>query len=104
MRSGSPMMMRSIFELRRFCAAATASAALVSWLPAETTSIYPWEASRLPGVPAPASILHYEPGERMIDHADALRYLDALAAASDRVRLFSYARSHEGRLLRYAVI
>ncbi len=67
-------------------------------------SLYPWEGARLAEVPPPEAVLSYRIGERLIGHADAERYLDALDAASDRVRLFGYARSHEGRLLRYAVL
>ncbi|MBI3448745.1 MAG: hypothetical protein HY049_07505 [Acidobacteria bacterium] len=71
---------------------------------ADTPSLYPWEGKRLDSVARPASVLGYEPGTRLVDHADTLRYFDALAASSDRVRLFGYARSHEGRILRYAVV
>jgi hypothetical protein len=70
----------------------------------EAPPLYPWPAERAASVPAPESVLGHELGRRIVSHADALRYLDALAAASDRVRLFGYARSHEGRLLAYAVV
>ena len=67
-------------------------------------SLYPWEGPRLGGVPTPKAILGYELCERIAGHAEVLRYLDALASSSDRVRVYDYGRSHEGRLLRYAVI
>jgi len=66
--------------------------------------LYPWEAKRLASVPSPASFLGYELGSTMVTDEEAGRYLAALAASSDRVRLFDYARSYEGRTLRYAVI
>ncbi len=56
-------------------------------------------------VPTPASLLGYEPGEFHTDYGNMLRVVDAIAgAASDRVRVFAYGRSVEGRPLRVVVI
>ena len=50
-----------------------------------------------PRVPSPASVLGFEPGVKPARYETVLRYAEALAAASPRVRLQRYARSHEGR-------
>ena len=56
-------------------------------------------------VPRPSSLLDYEPGEFLTDYGNMLRVVDAIAeAASDRVRVFVYGRSVEGRPLRLVVI
>jgi len=55
-------------------------------------------------VPAPASFLGYEHGEKYTFHAHILDYFEALAESSDRVTLHEYGHSHEGRRLVYAVI
>ncbi|MCS6953368.1 MAG: M14 family zinc carboxypeptidase [Bryobacterales bacterium] len=58
-----------------------------------------------PAIPTFEKVLGYAPGERISWHAALLEYLEALAAAApDRVRLFDYARSWEGRRLVYAVV
>jgi hypothetical protein len=56
-------------------------------------------------VPRPAAILGYEPGEFHTNHGNMLRVVDALSqAASDRVRIFDYGRSTEGRRLILIVV
>ena len=56
-------------------------------------------------VPPPARVLGYEFGDRISSHANIVRYLQALAAAEpNRIRIFEYGRSWEGRELIYAVI
>lgn len=57
-----------------------------------------------PAVPAFEQVMGHPPGARVTGSAEAVRYLDALAAASPRVQVREYARSHEGRPLRYAII
>ncbi|KPK79746.1 MAG: hypothetical protein AMS25_11540 [Gemmatimonas sp. SM23_52] len=58
-----------------------------------------------PGVPRPATLLGYEPGEFHTNYGNMLRVVDAIAAAaSDRVRIFDYGRSLEGRPLRLVVV
>jgi hypothetical protein len=54
--------------------------------------------------PSPSQVLGYELGDRFTDVADAVRYLDALAAASPRVRLRRYGESVEGRPLIHVVV
>jgi len=49
-------------------------------------------------------VLGYEPGERISSHANLLEYLEALAAAPTRMKIFDYARTWENRRLVYAVI
>jgi len=55
-------------------------------------------------VPAPQDHLRHAIGERFTRHADLLAYLRALAAASDRVLLRSYGRTHQDRELVHLVI
>lgn len=56
-------------------------------------------------IPTHTQILGYKVGERITNHADMLRFFDALEkAAPTRIKVFEYARSWEGRKLIYAVI
>jgi Zinc carboxypeptidase len=56
-------------------------------------------------IPTPQQVLGYAFGQEISRHADIRRYMEALAAAApDRMRLFDYGRSWEGRRLYYAVI
>ena len=55
-------------------------------------------------IPSPAGFLGYELGERYTLYADVVAYIKALAAASDRVTLHEYGRTHEGRPLHYLVV
>lgn len=58
-----------------------------------------------PVVPTFEEVLGHGPGERITSHAEIMRYLGALAAAMpDRMKVFDYARTWEGRELRYGVI
>lgn len=50
-------------------------------------------------------ILGHAPGERIVWHAEIVRYLEALQkAAPDRIRISTYAHSWEGRQLVYAMV
>jgi hypothetical protein len=55
-------------------------------------------------IPSFRQVLGYDPGDRITSHAGIQRYLEALAAASPRIRIFQYGESWEGRKLVYAVI
>jgi hypothetical protein len=57
-----------------------------------------------PAIPTYAKVFGHEPGERILNHADLLRYLDALAGASPRIRIVDYGKSWEGRRLVYAAV
>jgi len=52
-----------------------------------------------PEIPAPAAVLGFEPGERHPRHDQIVRYLTALAEASDRLRVEEIGRTHGGRPL-----
>ncbi|MBC6608232.1 zinc carboxypeptidase [Hymenobacter sp. BT188] len=52
-----------------------------------------------PAIPTPASVLGYEVGEWHVSHDQLLMYMRAVDAASDRVTLTEYARTHEHRPL-----
>jgi hypothetical protein len=53
----------------------------------------------LTGVPDPSSVLGYQLASKPARYVEIRAYAEALAAASDRVTLAPYARSHEGREL-----
>jgi hypothetical protein len=58
-----------------------------------------------PAVPTPVKVLGYDFGDRISSHANIVRYLQALAAAQpNRVKLFEYGKTWEGRELVYAVL
>ncbi len=58
-----------------------------------------------PSIPTIKQVLGHEPGARIAPPEEIQRYFEALAkAAPERIRLFGYARSWEGRRLLYAVI
>lgn len=59
-----------------------------------------------PSLPTPLSILGHNPGDDfyLADYEDTLRYFHALAAASDRIKMFTIGTSSEGRPIEIAVI
>lgn len=57
-----------------------------------------------PRIPTYRQVLGYDPGERLTSDRDILRYLDTLASASPKIRVFDYGSSWEGRKLVYAVV
>jgi hypothetical protein len=86
--------------LRMFSLAVAACAALWAQKPFE----YWPGASYDPRIPTFRQVLGHDAGERVTSHAGIVRYLQALAAASGRVKVFDYAESWEGRKLVYAVV
>jgi hypothetical protein len=79
---------------------------LLLTLPAAPQSAFEYwpGASYDPRIPTIRKVLGHDPGERITGSAELVRYLEALAAASGRVKLFDYAKSWEGRRLVYAVV
>ena len=57
-------------------------------------------------VPTPASVLGHTPGEDfyLADYEDTIRYFHALAASSDRIKMFTVGKSTEGKDIEIAVI
>jgi hypothetical protein len=49
-----------------------------------------------PRIPTFHQVLGYDPGERITPHAGLVRYLEALAAASPRLKVFDLAEGWEG--------
>ena len=62
-------------------------------------SYYLPEQSYDNSIPTPKSVLGYDVGEWHVSHDQMTYYMRALAAASDRIEIQEYARSHEGRPL-----
>lgn len=67
---------------------------------------YFWEnADYDPSIPTVKSVLGYTSGEKITTHGDLVRYFEALAeAAPDRIKIFSYGETWEGRKLIYAAV
>jgi hypothetical protein len=55
-------------------------------------------------VPSPAEFLGYPLGNRFTHHEEIVHYLDHLAARSDRVSIWQYGTTYEGRPLKLAAI
>ncbi|WP_374764339.1 M14 metallopeptidase family protein [Yunchengibacter salinarum] len=94
-----------INSLAVFLAAALMVVALVR--PAMAEQAPPaWPGVSLdPAIPTVADVLGYESGSRITTHADMVRYMQALKdAAPDRIKLFRYGETWEGRALIYAAI
>ncbi len=89
--------------MKRFAAVLFLSFAAV-WaraVPAEPVALSyylsPEGADYDPEVPEPAEVIGFQPGEWHLRHDQIVRYLETLAEGSERMRLFEYARSHEGK-------
>jgi hypothetical protein len=50
-------------------------------------------------IPSPDSVLGYPLGERFTPHSSILQYFEVLDAASDRVELWEYGKTYEGKSL-----
>jgi hypothetical protein len=61
-------------------------------------------SSHDPRIPTFHKVLGYNPGDQITTHAGLVRYLNALAAASGKLKVFDYAESWEGRKLVYAAV
>ncbi|MBI1391746.1 MAG: peptidase [Alphaproteobacteria bacterium] len=58
-----------------------------------------------PAIPTLEAVIGHRSGEKITRPADAIRYMQALAAAApERIKLVEYARTWEGRPLVYAII
>ncbi|MEP6906609.1 MAG: M14 family zinc carboxypeptidase [Pseudoxanthomonas sp.] len=57
-------------------------------------------------VPTPKSVLGNTPGDDyyLANYSDSIRYFQALAAASDHIKLFDAGKTTQGRTMQYAVI
>ena len=50
-------------------------------------------------IPTPSSVIGHEVGEKAVRYDPLMRYLEVLAASSDRIVLKPYGETHEGRTL-----
>lgn len=57
-----------------------------------------------PEIPTPGAILGYRLGDKAASPAEIETVIKAIAAKSDRMKLFEYARTFEGRPLHYLVV
>jgi hypothetical protein len=76
----------------------------LSAVPAAAQGLWPG-VTYDPAIPTLKAVVGHEPGEAISTPDDVWRYMDALAkAAPDRTRVVEYAKSWEGRPLKYMVI
>lgn len=63
-------------------------------------------AAQAEPVPTPAAVLGHTPGDDyyLANYEDSVRYFEALAKASDKIRLFTTGKTTQGRTMVYAVI
>ncbi len=74
-------------------------------LSAQTKFEYWPGASYDPTVPTHKKVLGYEPGDHVSSHSQIMQYMDALAAATpNRMKVWEFAKTWEGRKLVYAAI
>ncbi|MHC4068134.1 MAG: M14 family zinc carboxypeptidase [Planctomycetota bacterium] len=52
-----------------------------------------------PAIPSPETVIGHRVGEKAVRYDPLMRYLEALAASSDRITMNPYGKSHEGRTL-----
>src|SRR5262245_54816444 len=57
-----------------------------------------------PAIPTPDLVLGFPVGSKPATHAQIEAVIKAIAAKSPRVKLFEYAKSHEGRTLYYLAV
>ncbi|MDF0534148.1 M14 family metallopeptidase [Shewanella sp. A32] len=81
-------------------------AAPVTPLTSPVTTFAMWPGAQYASnIPTVKQVLGYDLGERITNDDDMLRYFEALAkAAPERIKIFNYGQSWEGRQLIYAVI
>lgn len=65
--------------------------------------LFPW-ATFDPEIPTQKEAIGFHPGARPLRHAEIMRYLRALADASPRATMTTYAHSYEGRELVYFAV
>lgn len=80
------------------------SASACSSLSAQSSSDFWPKTTYNPSIPTVKQVLGHEPGMRITPYEGLVAYLEALAKASPRLKLFTYAETWEGRKLVYAVI
>ncbi|MGF1545378.1 MAG: M14 family zinc carboxypeptidase [Parvularculaceae bacterium] len=100
-----PAFLLAAFSFFALTLAAPTQAAAADDAPETVASDF-WPGVRYDaGTPTLREVVGHAPGERITSPEDAIRYLRALADhARDRVRIYPYARTWQGRELVYAVI
>ena len=63
-------------------------------------------SAQIPGARAPSSVLGHTPGDDfyLANYEDAIKYFHAIAASSDRIKMFTVGKSTQGRDIEVAVI
>jgi len=85
-----------------FCSSCEASMPAVSGSESERPFVE--KADFDAAIPSPEKVIGHRIGEKAVRYDVLVRYLEALAQSSQRVRLTSYGQSHKGRRLYYLTI
>src|SRR5436853_4716903 len=103
-----PHCLKMLTEMRRKPARILATVAVLLWLvPAHAQKPFEfWPGAAYdPKIPTVQQVLGHESGDRVTNHAGLVRYMEALAsAAPNRIKVFDYGESWEGRKLIYAAV
>ncbi|MFC2160479.1 M14 family metallopeptidase [Acidobacteriota bacterium] len=103
-RSSSATSMRVIgfiFLLLCVCAA-TGAVQIEERTPSRLPFVDPLTID--PKIPPPSSIIGFEVGEKAVRYDALMRYLEVLAASSDRITMNPFGKTHEGRTLVHLII
>ncbi|MCH1926106.1 M14 family metallopeptidase [Shewanella sp. C32] len=99
------LLASSIIAILSLSTASAMAAPLQATTSADSSSELWPNAQYAANIPTIKQVLGYHLGERITTHSDMLRYFEALAkAAPDRIKLFDYGTTWEGRQLIYAAI
>jgi hypothetical protein len=94
-----PLRLLSLALLASVTAFPSAAAGALMTVAGKTTAeLFPW-ATFDSAIPTQEAVTGVVPGSRPLRHLEVLRYFEALAEASPRATLETYATSHEGRPL-----
>ncbi|HSP07123.1 MAG TPA: M14 family zinc carboxypeptidase, partial [Acidobacteriota bacterium] len=78
---------------------------LPGWLFADETPVLQRTGKTFdPAIPTIRSVLGYDFGEQITRHSEMERYLNALAAASPKIKVQQIGRTYEGRALYYVIL
>ncbi|MEL6770447.1 MAG: M14 family metallopeptidase [Bacteroidota bacterium] len=92
-------MLRRLFALAVLAVLVALVPAAAQPVPLTVPFTAPGTTGYDPAVPTPEQVLGHTIGERHTRPADVVRYVEAVAAASDRVSAFVFGQTYEGRRL-----
>jgi len=99
---GTQLLTLATAAISLLCGSCQASAPVVSG--SESERPFFEKADFDPAIPSPETVIGHRLGEKAVRYDTLVRYLEALAQSSRRVRLASYGQTHKGRKLYYLTI